>query len=126
MRKPPSISALDREFSKYIRARDSAEFGGTAFRCITCGQIKPYEQSDCGHYLGRQYYATRWNPMNCASQCRYDNRFNEGLKAKFRDALVVKYGETQIQAMEAGHKKGRKPRDFETALILAEIKKIAA
>jgi hypothetical protein len=117
---------LDKEFSLKIRARDSAEFDGAAFRCITCRNVKPYEQADCGHYLGRQYWATRWNPMNCASQCRFCNRFNEGLKAKFREALFDIYGAGLIVAMEAGHKKGRKPRDFETALILAEIKKIAA
>jgi len=121
-KKPISVAKLDREFSKYIRARDSAEFGGTAFRCITCQKIKPFEQSDCGHYLGRQYFATRWNDVNCASQCRFDNRFNEGMKQDFRAALVKKHGEAEILKLEAGHKSGRKPKPYEMEMILAEIK----
>lgn len=118
----PSIATLDREFSKFIRLRDSQEFDGHAFRCITCKQVKPYEQADAGHFLGRQYYATRWNPINVQAQCRFDNRFNEGMKDVFKSALVSKYGLHEIEGMIALHKRGRKPKPFECVEILARIK----
>ncbi len=118
----PAISALDKAFSLYVRKRDSMAFNGLAFRCITCRQVKPYEQADAGHYLGRQFWATRWNPVNVQSQCRYDNRFNEGLKSSFRDALIEKVGLGEVMKLEAMHKQGRKPKDFERAEILARIK----
>ena len=117
-----SMDKLDREFSKFIRERDSAEFGGVSFRCISCGQVKPFEQADAGHYLGRQYFATRWDEINVQAQCRFDNRFNEGLKSKFREGLVRKYGEEAILKLEAMHKTGRKPRQFEAELILSGIR----
>ena len=63
---------LDRVFSEYIRLRDTE--GRTKdgfFKCISCGQIKPYSQADCGHYIGRQHMATRYNEINCNAQCRY-------------------------------------------------------
>lgn len=119
--KAPSIAALDREFSLYIRARDSFD-RGIVFRCITCRVVKPYEQADCGHYLGRQYWATRWNPINCQAQCRSCNRFNEGLKGAFRQQLLEMYDRSNIDALEAGHKKGHKPRAYEAIEIMKQIK----
>ena len=114
-----SIDTLDRHFSKKIRERDCPDGYG---KCITCGRTKPYAEMDCGHYLGRQYWATRFDPMNAAAQCRFDNRFNEGMKAQFRAALVLKYGEVAISKMETLHKKGRKPTAIEAKLILERIK----
>ena len=93
---------LDRVFSEYIRLRDTE--GHTKdgyFRCISCGQIKPYSQADCGHYIGRQHMATRYNEINCNAQCRFCNRFNEGLKAGYRNGLVQKYGEDKVLLLES-------------------------
>jgi len=114
-----AIERNDRAFSKAIRTRDCPQGWG---KCITCGKLASYAKMDCGHYLGRQYFATRWDPMNCAAQCRTCNRFNEGLKAKFRVALVKKYGEKAIQRMEALHKTGRKPDLLQLQLIRDEIR----
>ena len=114
-----SIQTLDRAFSKKVRERDCP--GGIGV-CVTCKRLKPYAEMDCGHYLGRQYFATRWNEMNCAAQCRYCNRFNEGLKDKFRAALIEKHGEEAILKMEALHKTGKKPRPHEAVEILKQIR----
>ncbi len=119
MRKSVSIDTLDRAFSKKIRERDCPD--GWCY-CVTCEKPKGYSEVDCGHYLGRQYFATRWDEMNCAAQCITCNRFNEGLKAKFRAALVKVHGEEAIARMEGMHKLGRKPRGFETLQILARIR----
>ncbi len=113
-----TVATLDRAFSLKIRARDCPE--GWGF-CITCEQPKGYGEMDCGHYLGRQYFATRWDPMNCAAQCQTCNRYNEGLKAKFRVALVAKYGEDAITRMELLHKIGKKPDSIQSLEIRKKI-----
>jgi hypothetical protein len=96
---------LDRVFSEYIRLRDTAGHSKDGyFRCISCGQIKPYSQADCGHYIGRQHMATRYNEINCNAQCRFCNRFNEGLKGGYRKGLIQKYGEDKVLLLEAAQK----------------------
>ena len=96
---------LDRVFSEYIRLRDTAGHSKDGyFRCISCGQIKPYSQADCGHYIGRQHMATRYNEINCNAQCRFCNRFNEGLKGGYRKGLIQRYGEDKVLLLEAAQK----------------------
>lgn len=63
------IDKLDQVFSLYIRMRDSREFGYRAFRCISCGDVKPFEQMDCGHFVSRNAMAIRWNEQNCNGEC---------------------------------------------------------
>ena len=105
---------LDRVFSEYIRLRDTAGHSKEGyFRCISCGQIKPYSQADCGHYIGRQHMATRYNEINCNAQCRYCNRFNEGLKGAYRNGLVQKYGEDKVLLLESQQVKTAKISVFE-------------
>lgn len=65
------IAKLDRIFSLYIRLRDSAPFRHQAFRCISCGQVKPFEQADCGHFFSRRHMATRFDEDNCWCECRH-------------------------------------------------------
>ena len=60
---------LDKEFSLFIRLRDAMLNG--YFKCISCGQIKPFEQADNGHYINRQHMSTRFDEMNCNAQCRH-------------------------------------------------------
>ena len=92
-----AIAKLDKIFSLYIRQRDS-ENG--AFKCISCGQTKPYAQSDCGHYINRQHFATRYDEKNCNAQCRKCNRFGEGNIQGYRKGLIAKYGEKAIDLLE--------------------------
>ena len=130
MKKKVDLKAkLDKVFSEYIRLRDTA--GHTKdgyFRCISCGQIKPYSQADCGHYIGRQHMATRYNEINCNAQCRACNRFEEGNKAGYRRGLVQKYGEIKILMLEAAQKSTVKISDCEYEAMIKyykeEIKKL--
>ena len=105
---------LDRVFSEYIRLRDTAGHSKEGyFRCISCGQIKPYSQADCGHYIGRQHMATRFNELNCWAQCRKCNRFEEGRKADYRRNLVDRIGEDKVLLLEASQRNTAKISDFE-------------
>ena len=68
-KKPDLVAKLDKVFSRYIRLRDCMPNG--YFRCISCGQIKPYEQADCGHYHSRRHMATRFDEDNAHAECRH-------------------------------------------------------
>ena len=117
---------LDKVFSQYIRLRD--RMPGGVFRCISCGQIKPIEQADCGHYINRQHMATRFSEINCNAQYRSCNRFDEGNMQGYRRGLVQKYGEQRVLLLEAQKYETRKYTDFEYEALIkhyrAEIKKM--
>lgn len=118
-----SVKTLDKWFSKLIRRRDTKPVGDFRIgRCASCTEVKSYEKLDCGHYVGREHWATRWNPMNCAAQCWDCNRFSEGNKGQLRIALVKKYGEDAVARMEGMRRMGQKPRAWEALLILEGIK----
>lgn len=102
---------LDKVFSLYIRLRDAMP--GGYFRCISCGQIKPFEQADCGHFVNRQHMSTRFDEMNCNAQCRKCNRFMEGNIQDYRKGLIKKYGEKAVILLEAKKHRARKYTDFE-------------
>lgn len=68
-KKPDLVAKLDKVFSRYIRLRDCMPNG--YFRCISCGQIKPFEQADCGHFHSRRHMATRFDEDNAHAECRH-------------------------------------------------------
>ena len=91
------IDKLDQVFSLYIRMRDSREFGYRAFRCISCGNVKPFEQMDCGHFVSRNAMAIRWNEQNCNGECAMCNRFHGDHLLGYRKNLIIKLGTDAIQ-----------------------------
>jgi rubredoxin len=114
------LAAADKAFSAYIRARD--EVGGN-FRCPTCGRTMPIEQADAGHYISRRFMATRFDEVNVNAQCRSCNRFKEGAHFLYRQWLVEKHGEQEVELLEA---RAQSPSGFsamDLSLIAIEYKK---
>jgi hypothetical protein len=74
------IDKLDKEFSIYIRNRDAK--GGIA-ECVTCGIQKEVKQLQCGHFMSRKHYSTRWDEVNCQVQCYTCNVMRYGEQYKF-------------------------------------------
>jgi len=98
-RKPADLTKkLDKVFSAYIRLRDVMPNG--CFRCISCGQIKRFEQGDCGHYHSRTHMATRWEPDNCHMECRMCNRVSSDHLIGYRRNLVEKIGLDRVTRLE--------------------------
>lgn len=123
--KHPDLKAkLDKEFSLFIRLRDAMSNG--FFRCISCGQIKRFEQADCGHYINRQHMSTRFDEMNCNAQCRKCNRFMEGNIQGYRQGLIAKYGEQRVLLLEAKKNQTRKYSDFEYKELIKYYKALNA
>jgi len=85
---------LDSLFSKYIRRINPSE-------CYTCGKKEYREKLQCGHFIPRQYLATRWKEENCKSQCVGCNIFGNGKPLDFEERLKKQYGEEFIEKMKA-------------------------
>ena len=83
-------SKADKYFSLYIRLRDADENG--CAKCCTCGAYKPVKLMDCGHFVKRQHMATRFSEMNCATQCKRCNAFEQGRDAEFAAYISKQYG----------------------------------
>ena len=90
------IGQLDKVFSLYIRLRDSRAYHFRAFRCISCGNEKPFEQMDCGHFVSRNCYKLRWSPANAHGECAMCNRFHGDHLLGYRRNLIIKLGTEAI------------------------------
>jgi len=91
------IDKLDEVFSLYIRMRDSREFGYKAFRCISCGDVKPFSMMDCGHFVSRNSMTIRWSEQNCNGECARCNRLLGDHLLGYRRNLIIKLGTDAVQ-----------------------------
>lgn len=95
--KPNLTKKLDRIFALYIRLRDVMPNGYV--RCISCGQIKSFEDVDCGHFHSRRHMATRYDEDNCHAECRYDNRFSADHLIGYQSNLIRKIGQQRFDLL---------------------------
>lgn len=116
-----SKNTLDRIFSEYIRRRDSDANG--YIKCISCGKIIHWKDSDCGHYINRKHNSTRYDEINCNAQCRSCNRFDEGNIQGYRRGLITKYGLEKVEMLELKKFNKMKLGEFEINVLTKEYKK---
>lgn len=114
------VRKLDTVFSKFIRKRDSED---GYFKCCSCGQFKPIEQADAGHWINRRWMATRWREDNVHAQCRSCNRFDEGNSTGYALFMIEKYGKEHLDYLNSIKNAGYKYTDFELELLIKEYKK---
>lgn len=81
---------LDRIFSIAIRMRHANASGFC--QCVTCPAVMRWQYMDCGHFQDRAHMSTRYDPRNCAPQCKDCNRFHDGENDKFAYYLDSIYG----------------------------------
>lgn len=84
------IKDLDIEFSKFIRY--SKSYNGKC-KCVTCGVVKDIKEMQCGHFISRKYYSTRWDEVNCNPQCYSCNVMQNGKQYEHSLYIDSKYGE---------------------------------
>ena len=106
-------------FSRYIRLRSALETTGTLShaKCCTCGTYKEVKYMDCGHFIKRQHQAVRFSEMNCHTQCKRCNNFEQGSDTKYRLFLVDKYGEIKVLLLESEAKRTVKRSKFDLGQI---------
>lgn len=85
-------------FSEYIRRRDADTEGNC--RCFTCGLVRPWKQMDCGHGIGRQHKATKYNELNNHAQCKRCNGFEGGKREIYKQNMDARYGPGTWDKME--------------------------
>lgn len=107
------IRELDAVFSKYIRMRDSKDFGFKYCRCISCGQIKPFDHFDAGHYYSRTKYSVRWDESNVNAECSFCNRFCADHLIGYRANLIEKIGQRNFDILQFRANQTSKISNFE-------------
>lgn len=112
------IRAADRAFSLYIRRRDSKD---GVFVCCSCGQMKPFEQADAGHFINRRWMALRYDERNVHAQCSFCNRFDEGNNIGYTRFMIRKYGDETVDLL-LSMKVSYKWTDFELDILIKEWK----
>lgn len=99
--KAKSLSALKKEldqaFGRYIRARDK-------HTCYTCGRVMEPTKSQAGHFVPRQYLATRYDERNVHCQDYSCNVLFNGQPTAYACHLIVDYGREIIEELEAKRK----------------------
>lgn len=105
------IRKLDKVFSLYIRLRDAMPNGYV--RCISCGQIKKFEDMDCGHFHSRTHMATRFDEDNCHAECAYCNRFKADHLIGYQRNLIRKIGQARFDLLNVKAHSVKHYLDFE-------------
>lgn len=88
---------LDAVFSKVIRNEHA--IGGIVF-CFTCRKVGVVKTMQCGHFVSRQYLATRWDKNNCRPQCAGCNLFGNGKPLDFEENLKKELGDVKVEEMK--------------------------
>jgi len=75
------VKKLDVIFSQFIRLKYSDKYGMT--KCFTCDKRDHYKSMQCGHFMSRKHYSTRWDENNVRVQCPGCNVFQYGKQYEF-------------------------------------------
>lgn len=126
--KPDLVKKLDKVFSLYIRLRDAMPSGYV--RCISCGQIKPFADVDCGHFHSRTHMATRFDEENCNAECRYCNRFSADHLIAYEKNLITKIGQNRVNLLNVRAHSTKHYLDCELEAMIEhykmEVKKLSS
>lgn len=90
---------LDKIFSLYVRTIHSDAMGNNT--CYTCGKAGTIKTMHCGHFVSRQYLATRWHENNCRIQCAGCNLFGNGKPLDFEERLKKELGNEYVEKIKA-------------------------
>jgi len=89
---------LDNVFSIFIRQRGMDENGIN--QCYTCKKFDHWKSLQCGHYLSRKHFGTRFEEKNCFPQCKKCNLYTEGNKPAYSLNLIKDFGLQYLDELE--------------------------
>ena len=84
------IEEADTWASRYIRLRDMRPDG--LVQCYTCTAILHPKAIQCGHFVGRAHYSTRYDMRNMHAQCQRCNKFRSGEPGAYAYRLYMEIG----------------------------------
>lgn len=89
----------DKAMSVYIRMKYSDHAGNV--KCVSCGKVVPWKESDCGHFVPKSRGAAiRWVEENCHPECQGCNRFSHSHLIGYTLYMVDTYGREKIEELE--------------------------
>ena len=91
------VKDLDAIFSQYIRLKESDEYGFCI--CVTSGQKMFWTEAQCGHFVSRGKYPTRWDETNCHPQSVYSNIFLKGDYINYTIYMIDRYGREYVDEL---------------------------
>ena len=88
----PIEERLTSIFSKYIRLRDTDEYGYG--NCFVTGEPVTYHSGECGHCIKRGHHLFKWDERNAHIQAINSNRFQNSnfMDELYRVKMIEKYG----------------------------------
>ena len=92
-----AIDRADQWFSRYIRLKYSSN--GVCI-CYTTGKPKPIILIECGHFISRGKFPTRWDERNARPQSTYANKWKGGMHYEFRQRLIADLGLEEVENLE--------------------------
>lgn len=129
---PDLTKKADKEFSRYVRLRDSVYDGekwvGT---CITCDRSMIILQegkwrtgANLGHFIGRGCKELRYDEFNTNLQCAHCNawRDKEDMLQAYRKGIVDKYGDAILKELKERSKILRTNKREELEQIIQDSK----
>ncbi len=97
----PSIKSLkrraDRLFSLFIRKRFADAYGRVS--CVTCQARLHWKKANAGHFIKRQFVATRYDARNCHVQCVHCNLYRGGELIEYNAFMLRTYGQQTIDEL---------------------------
>lgn len=92
-------------FSRFIRQRDKG-------KCYTCPHHNDPKKMQCGHFVPRQYLATRYNEINNHCQCYACNMLYNGQPDIYALRLEKDYGKGVVLKLNALRSVIKKDMDY--------------
>ena len=91
----------DRAMALFQRIRRMEEANDDGYvRCISCGKLMHWKESQGGHYIPRANRATELESDNVWPQCQQCNGYLKGNPINYRYNLVRKIGEDRVNRIE--------------------------
>lgn len=113
---PQLLKKAQKVFNEYIRERDKAN-----------GCISAYcrgEVEHAGHYFSQGHHsALRFDTINVNGCCARCNTFLSGNLIRYRQGLVMKYGEDKVRILESASRRVKKWSRPELLAIIDHYKK---
>ena len=107
----------DDAMSPYIRQKYADEFGYC--ECVSCKRKFHWKDMDCGHFISRRHFATRYVEENCHPECISCNRFSSDHMIGYTEFFIDTYGRDKIYELREESRRLLSPTEKRTILEFA-------
>ena len=90
-------------FSRLVRLKGCLETTGSPEYgvCFTCGDIKPFSDLQCGHFISGRGNSLFFEENNSFSQCILCNTYKGGNLKIYREKMIKKFGIKEVERLES-------------------------